>query len=87
MKTTLFKADLDRRSLLAAACALPIVAWSAGSASAAKLAQTAVGYQTSPKDGKQCSDCALFVAPNSCKTVDGEILPDGWCRLWVKKPS
>ena len=49
------------------------------------MAQTAVRYQQSPKDGKQCSGCNLFVAPNACKTVDGTISPSGWCALWVKK--
>jgi len=27
----------------------------------------------------------LFVAPNACKSVAGEIAPTGWCKLWVKK--
>jgi len=52
---------------------------------AAKLQQTAVAYQTTAKDGKKCSDCNLYVDPKACKSVDGEISPDGWCRLWVKK--
>ena len=29
----------------------------------AKMAQSAVKYQDSPKDGKQCDGCNLFVAP------------------------
>ena len=49
------------------------------------MAQTAVRYQATPKDGKQCSGCNLFVAPNACKSVDGTIAPTGWCALWVKK--
>jgi len=44
-----------------------------------------VRYQDSPKDGKQCDGCKLFIAPNACKTVDGAISPQGWCALWVKK--
>jgi len=44
-----------------------------------------VSYKPSPKDGKKCADCNLFVAPKSCKTVTGEISPDGGCKLWVKK--
>ncbi|MFZ1963153.1 MAG: high potential iron sulfur protein [Roseiarcus sp.] len=77
---------LNRRSLLlAAAGAAPLLAIGATSAGAAGLPQAAVGYQTSPKDGKQCDGCNLFVAPNSCKQVAGEISPTGWCKLWVKK--
>ena len=29
--------------------------------------------------------CNLFVAPNSCKSVAGDIAPTGWCSIWVKK--
>ncbi len=77
---------VNRRTvLLAAAGAAPLLAIGARGASAAGLPQTAVGYQTTPKDGKQCGDCNLFVAPNSCKSVAGAISPTGWCKLWVKK--
>jgi hypothetical protein len=51
----------------------------------AKIAQTGVRYQDSPKDGKQCDGRKLFIAPNACKSVDGAISPQGWCALWVKK--
>ena len=75
-----------RRSLLrAAAGAAPLRAIGATGAGAAGLPQAAVGYQASPKDGKQCDGCNFFVAPNSCKQVTGEISPTGWCKLWVKK--
>jgi hypothetical protein len=49
------------------------------------MAQSSVKYQASPKDGKQCDGCNLFVAPNACKSVAGDISPSGWCSLWVKK--
>jgi len=81
------KAGLSRRTvLLAAAGAAPLLALSATTASA-KMAQTAVRYQATPKDGKQCDGCNLFVAPNACKNVDGEIAATGWCALWVKKAA
>lgn len=75
-----------RAVLLAAAGAAPLLALTGGEAQA-KVAQKAVQYQTSPKDGHQCDGCVQFVAPNSCKLVDGEISPTGWCLLWVKKPA
>ena len=79
-------ASLTRRTvLLAAAGAAPLLALGATSAEAAKLAQKAVRYQDSPKDGKRCDGCNLFVSPNGCKSVDGTISPSGWCALWVKK--
>ena len=77
---------ISRRGLLiAAGGAAPLLALGVSPAEAAKLAQTAVRYQASPKDGKQCGGCNLFVAPDSCKSVDGKISPNGWCALWVKK--
>jgi len=79
-------ACVSRRTvLIAAAGAAPLLALGATGAKAAKLAQSTVKYQASPKDGKQCDGCNLFVAPNSCKSVAGEIAPTGWCSLWVKK--
>jgi High potential iron-sulfur protein len=75
-----------RTILMAAAGAAPVLAPMSGSAEA-KMAQAAVKYQTTPKDGKQCDACNFFVAPNSCKMVDGDIAPTGWCLLWVKKAA
>jgi hypothetical protein len=78
---------VNRRTVLfAAAGAAPLLALTGGEAQA-KIAQAAVHYQTDPKDGKQCDGCNFFVAPNSCKLVDGEIAPTGWCALWVKKAA
>ena len=85
MVETTSKCVNRRTVLLAAAGAAPLLALGAGAASAAGLPQSAVSYQATPKDGKQCADCNLFVAPNSCKTVAGEISPTGWCKLFLKK--
>ena len=74
-----------RNILLAAASAAPLLAISASPVRAGALPPTAVAYQATPKDGKQCDGCNLFVAPNACKSVSGEIAPSGWCKLWVKK--
>jgi hypothetical protein len=52
-----------------------------------KVAQTAVQYQESPKDGNHCSICAQFVAPNACNLVAGTINPNGWCVLFAPKGS
>jgi hypothetical protein len=78
---------VSRRKLLqAVAGAAPLVALGATRAEA-KIPQAAVGYQTEPKDGKQCSTCNFFIEPNACKTVDGEIKPTGYCKLYNKKAS
>jgi hypothetical protein len=79
---------MSRRTvLIAAAGAAPLLALGANSAKAAKMSQKAVRYQATPKDGKQCDGCSLFIAPNACKSVDGTIAPAGWCALWVKKAA
>jgi hypothetical protein len=82
---------VSRRSLLrgatlaAGGAALLAVSLTAQSAEAGNMTQKAAGYQTTPKDGKQCSTCSLFQAPNACKLVAGEIVATGWCRFYVKK--
>ncbi len=81
------KSGVNRRSLiLAAAGAAPLLALASTSAEA-KIAQKAVAYQDTPQGDKECDNCVFFIAPNACKTVDGEINPKGWCKLWSKKPA
>jgi High potential iron-sulfur protein len=71
--------------LIAAVGAVPLLALGVTGAEAAKLSQSAAKYQPTPKDGKRCDGCNLFVAPNACKSVAGDIAPSGWCALWIKK--
>ncbi len=75
-------AGVSRRTVLIAAATTPALAF--GRAEAASLPPSAVAYRDTPKDGKDCKGCKLFVAPSSCKTVSGTISPNGWCKLWVK---
>ena len=75
-----------RTVLIAAAAAAPALALMS-TAAEAKMNPTAVKYQDTPKDGKECSACNFFVAPDACKMVDGKIATTGWCALWVKKPG
>jgi len=87
MRETGNTSGVTRRTvLIAAAGAASLLALTGGEAQA-KLAQAAVKYQATPKDGHQCDGCVQFVAPNSCKLVDGDIAATGWCALWVKKPA
>jgi hypothetical protein len=37
-------------------------------------------YQDSPKGIQMCATCTLFEVPRSCKVVEGDISPNGWCR-------
>lgn len=69
-----------------AAPASPAPMESAAPAAPVKASQASVQYQTQPKDGKKCADCMHFIAEsNTCKLVEGDISPSGWCVLWAKK--
>ena len=79
-------ARISRRTvLIGAAGALPLIALGATGAQAGKLSMSAVNYQFEPKDGKHCSLCNFYIAPNSCKQVEGHIVPNGYCTLFAAK--
>jgi hypothetical protein len=65
---------LSRRRLLAVALA--------GAGTPPKLSQAAAQYQDHPRGGLSCIGCTFFQRPRSCKVVQGEISPNGWCRLF-----
>ena len=51
-----------------------------------KMSQASVQYQTQPKGEQKCDGCLHFIAEsNTCKLVEGQISPDGWCSLWAQK--
>lgn len=55
-------------------------------AAAKKVPQASVQYQAKPKGEQKCSNCLNFIAEsNSCKLVEGNVSPEGWCALWAKK--
>ena len=84
---TIGPAKISRRALMVSAAAIgaaPILAMSVNPAMA-KMSAAAVGYQDTPKGDRNCEGCNLFEAPSSCKTVEGKISPNGWCKIWVKK--
>ena len=84
--------NVSRRSVLlqgvscatAATIAAAMIALDTNEAMAAKLPQKAVNYRPSPKGNQKCSTCKLFEAPKSCKSVAGDISPNGWCSLYRK---
>ena len=72
-----------RRALIVSAAVLLCE----GGAEAGSLPQKAVSYQDKPNDGHMCSQCTFFQPPNACKSVAGEISPNGWCKLFHAKES
>lgn len=54
-------------------------------AGAGKLSQAQARYQDHPNGDQQCANCTNFNAgDNTCKAVEGQISPQGWCSLWNK---
>jgi hypothetical protein len=45
-----------------------------------------VPYAVSDRDFIDAGGCGLYgsglTAPNACKQVEGDISPNGWCRIW-----
>ncbi len=77
----------SRRAILQASVGVLVAGVAQRASAQQKAAKTAVQYQEQPKDGHQCSACAQFEAPKSCKIVDGDISPSGWCALFAPKPA
>lgn len=47
-----------------------------------KMSKQAAEYQDAPKGMLMCATCTLFVAPKSCKVVEGDVKPEGWCKAF-----
>jgi hypothetical protein len=87
---------LTRASFVRAAVILPALAGALGTAAIAqapKGSKTQFKYQTTPKGSAQCSNCSFFIAGKTptangtCKIVQGDISPKGWCMAYSKKTS
>lgn len=95
MKNTgVLSAELSRRSVLhgatCAAAAAPLlgaVATTFPSPAEAKSSQESVAYQPGPKGSQRCDNCTLWQPPNACKTVDGQVEPSGWCKIYIPKKA
>jgi hypothetical protein len=84
--------EISRRSVLqqlaTAAGTITVLAVSASQAAAqAKVSKTVVAYQDQPKGTQHCENCINFLAPSSCKVVEGDVGPQGWCKAYIAKPS
>jgi hypothetical protein len=56
----------------------------AGSVPSTKMSKVQAQYQEQPKGDKKCANCINFIADsNTCKLVEGQISPEGWCILWT----
>lgn len=79
----------SRRSVLRAALATGCCLWmpiAMGAGETKKATQASVQYQAKPNGTQKCATCLNFIAgSNTCKVVEGQVSPEGWCKIWVKK--
>ena len=71
---------MTRRDCLVASGLALVLARAA--AAQTRLSQQEAAYQGTPKGLQMCGTCTLFVRPNACKVVDGEVTRTGWCKLY-----
>lgn len=74
-----------RRLLLGVGLVAATGAISGRALAQSKLSKQQAKYQDEPKGGQRCDGCVQFMAPDSCKLVDGKISPSGWCMLYAPK--
>ena len=48
-----------------------------------KMTRQQAEYQDRPNGIYSCSLCTLFIKPNGCKVVEGEVSEDGWCKAFA----
>jgi hypothetical protein len=48
----------------------------------AQMTQAEAQYEPRPHGIAMCASCTLFVRPNLCRQVAGEVSAEGWCKLF-----
>jgi hypothetical protein len=48
-----------------------------------KMSKEVAQYQDTPQGIAMCATCSLFVEPRSCKIVEGDVSPNGWCKAYA----
>jgi len=52
-------------------------------AASEKMTRQQAEYQDKPNGIYSCSLCTLFIKPDACKVVEGEVSEDGWCKAFA----
>ena len=85
---------LSRATFVRAAVILPALAGVLGTVAGAQAphgTKAQFKYQSTPSGSKQCSNCTFFIAGKTasangtCKIVQGDISPKGYCIAWSAK--
>jgi hypothetical protein len=48
-----------------------------------KMSKQAAQYEDAPHGIAMCATCSLFEEPRSCKVVEGDVSPNGWCKAYA----
>jgi len=76
--------EASRRDLLVSAIAAAAsVLGTARVRAQTKASKAEAQYQPGPKGGQICAMCQLFCQPHACQVVEGDILPQGWCKFFT----
>jgi hypothetical protein len=80
-------APISRRQLVATGLAVGSAALlPASNANAAtKVSKTAVHFTETAANGHNCGACNNFMAPSSCRFVDGAVSHECSCWIWINK--
>ena len=75
----------SRRDLVCAALSSVVAAVApvATGRASDKMTREQAQYQDQPKGISMCATCTLFEPPKSCKVVEGDVSPDGWCKAFA----
>jgi len=76
----------SRRSairIMASAISAGLVTQMSRARASDKMTKAQAEYQDTPQGLYSCAMCTLFVSPNGCKVVEGEISRDGWCKAFA----
>jgi hypothetical protein len=48
-----------------------------------KMTRQQAEYRDKPNGIYSCGLCTLFIKPDACKVVEGEVSEDGWCKAFA----
>jgi len=85
--TNINSAAISRRTLLAAsiaAGAAPLLLATRANATV-KVSQAAVHFNTAANTDRNCGACRHYLAPSSCRFVEGTISSECSCWIWTSK--
>ncbi len=85
--TNIGSAAISRRTLLVgsiAAGSVPLLLATKANATV-KVSQAAVHFEAAANTDHNCGACRHFMAPSSCRFVEGTVSSDCSCWIWTSK--